>query len=158
MKKESFCETVVAVLTALLIYLFVLLFFSSCKLFREVKKDSSDSTHVLKQIDRVSNTDTSKIKTETTYTRETFFYPRDTTVNNFITNPVAYIRETGSQKTEELTARFENMQRTLLDSLNSIRNSKQAITKVSVFDFWQILAVGLVALIILYFLVTKIKL
>jgi hypothetical protein len=64
---------------------------SSCKLTRDVSKNSSDSTAVKTDETKYSKTDSSKSTKEAD--RITFVYPVDTTVNNYYTYPSTVIYE-----------------------------------------------------------------
>jgi hypothetical protein len=64
---------------------------SSCKLTRDVSKNSSDSTAVKTDETKYSKTDSSKSTKEAD--RVTFVYPVDTTVNNYYTYPSTVIYE-----------------------------------------------------------------
>lgn len=152
------------VMACLIVLLFTLL--TGCKLLhsRELQKSEvkTDSSSVKKETETLTKVDTSKSKSESTYTKETFYYGRDTTINNFIiqpNQPAVYIRESGTKKEETQNYNFEDWQRRFTDSM-TIANMKTELekkseTKVKVLDFWQILALGMLGLIVLYMVANK---
>lgn len=146
-----------ALVTAgLIVFLFVTL--SGCKLLhsKDVQRteSKSDSSGVKKETETSSKVDTSKSKSESAYTRETFYYGRDTTINNFISQPAVYIRESGTKKEETQNYNYEQRLKEFTDSFTiaNLKNelAKKSETKVKVLDFWQILALGMLGLVVLY--------
>jgi hypothetical protein len=141
------------------------LLLSSCSFFRKVAmtKDEvkSDSSSVKKETEKLNKVDTSKSKSESTYTKETIYFGRDTTINNFYTtpSPAVIIRESGTKKEETNNYNYETRERQLIDSMRianlELQLSKKTETKVKVLDFWQILALGILGLIVLYFVANK---
>jgi len=152
-KNESFWETVVAVAAVALIFVFMLVFLSSCKLFREVDKAKSDSASVVKQSEVNTKVDTSKSKTETIHTKETIYQPQPIYIQGkdgetkviFVPQTT---RETGSQTQENTNYKFDGLRKEFLDSLNVAKASKQSETKAGT-DWFQIAM--LAALVLLVF-------
>jgi len=152
--KSFFKNLLLAVLMAIAIVL-MLIGMSSCKLFKEVKKDSSDSARVVKQTETAIKVDTSKSKTETASTKETIYYPQPIYVQGkdgetkviFVPQST---KETGSKTEENTNAIFEQFKKDFSDSLNSIKNSKQTDTKIKVglstFEIIILCAFGLILL------------
>jgi hypothetical protein len=138
---------------------------SSCSFFNKSqssrKQTGSDSSNVKKVTETLTKVDTSKTKSESTYTKETIYFGRDTTINNYFTTPAptVIVRETGTKKEETQNFNFENYRKDLIDSIRiahlELELSKKSETKVKVLDFWQILALGMVGLIVLYFVANK---
>ena len=143
------------------ITLAILFLSAGCKILQTKQSSSSDTSSVKKELQVNSKVDTSKTKSESQYTRETFIVPgRDTTINNFIfqpgnQQPTVYIRETGSKKEETNTFQFADFRKEILDSLSASKQESKVETKVKVLDFWQILALGLIGLIIVFFIGSK---
>src|SRR5689334_14701444 len=108
-----------------LIVVIYLLSLTSCSVFKSLKKDqkvvSTDSTNLHKIKEVESTIDTSKTKTESKYTKETFIFPpyqRDTTINKFYNSyPVQYIKETGSSATETNNYNYQTREKQLIDSM-----------------------------------------
>lgn len=165
---EDYIEIVKGVAGGLIILVLIVWFFlaSGCKLLSEVKKDrtetKTDSSGVKKETEMLSKVDTSKSKSESAYTKEIFYYGRDTTINNFIfqpNQPSVYIKESGTRKDETQNYNYEQRLRQSLDSMRISELEKQlnkeTKTEVKIFDFWQILALGIIGVIVLYLIANK---
>jgi hypothetical protein len=133
---------------ALLILLAML--FSSCKLTRDVSKNSTDSSSVKTDRTEYSRTDSSRNTKEKDSDRITFVYPVDTTVNNYYTYPSTVIYEKIKEKQEDKSFDYESFRRELLDSVNKKEEVKQVAseTKIGPSTFeWVLIALG--ALVVL---------
>jgi hypothetical protein len=143
------------------------LLLTSCKLFSEVEKSrttaATDSAAVKKETETVSKVDTSKSKSESTYTKETIYFGRDTTINNYITTPgpTVIVRESGTKKEESQNYNFENRERIIVDSMRlahlESQLTKQSETKVDVLGigFW--IGVALAGLVLIGLLIMAMK-
>jgi len=142
------------------IFLFSL---ASCKLFREIQTEKSDSTSVNKSSEGLQKVDTSKIKSESASTKETVYYPQPIYIQGKDgETKVVFVpqstKETEARKEETDLALFENFRKEFLDSLSSKTSKKDAETKVKVLDFWQILALGLLFVVLIFIIRKNIKL
>jgi beta-lactamase regulating signal transducer with metallopeptidase domain len=134
---------------ALLILLAML--FSSCKLTRDVSKNSTDSSSVKTDRTEYSRTDSSRNTKEKDSDRITFVYPVDTTVNNYYTYPSTVIYEKIKEKQEDKSFDYESFRRELLDSVNKKEEVKQVASKagtdpltIGLIVFAGILALGII--------------
>lgn len=126
---------------------------SSCKLLSKVGKAKSDSTTVIKQSETIAKVDTSKSKTETIHTKETVYQPQPIYIQGkdgetkviFVPQST---REVGSVKTEDNTAKFEQMKKDFSDSLAVIKSAKQSETKAGT-DWLQIAILGALGLVLI---------
>jgi hypothetical protein len=149
---ESFWETVIAVLAVILIFLYAMLVFPSCKLLSKVNKASTDSVQVVKGSEVLSKVDTSKNKTETASTKETIYYPQPIYIQGkdgetkVIFAPQS-TKESGTTKTEDNTAKFEQMKKDFSDSLSVLKNSKKSETKAGT-DWLQIAILSALGLLV----------
>lgn len=108
----------------------ILITHSGCKFFQLKKSNSSDTTSVKKDVTEQAKVDTSKSKSESEYKKETFYFGRDTTINNFYpASPTVYIKESGSKKDETNNYQFENFRKELLDSINANKKVVSVETK-----------------------------
>jgi hypothetical protein len=122
----------------------------SCKLTRDVSKNSSDSSSVKTDRTEYSRTDSSRNTKEKDSDRITFVYPVDTTVNNYYTYPSTVIYEKIKEKQEDKSFDYESFRRELLDSVNKKEEVKQVAseTKIGPSTFeWVLIALG--ALVVL---------
>jgi hypothetical protein len=122
----------------------------SCKLTRDVSKNSSDSSSVKTDRTEYSRTDSSRNTKEKDSDRITFVYPVDTTVNNYYTYPSTVIYEKIKEKQEDKSFDYESFRRELLDSVNKKEEVKQVASesKLGPSTFEWVL-IGLGALIVL---------
>src|SRR5688572_5610410 len=104
----------------------------SCKLIREVKKSSSDSTSVKKDETEYTKVDTSKSTKEKDSDRITFVYPIDTTVNNYYTYPSTVIYEKIKEKEESKNFDHESFKREILDSVGKRSEVKEVESKTKI--------------------------
>ncbi len=161
-EQRFFRDVRICLLLAILIVI-VAAMCSSCSFFNKSQKQSSeiktDSTKVKRETEKVSNVDTSKTKAESTYQKETIYFGRDTTINNYYPAPAVIIRESGTKKEETNNYNYETRERQIVDSMRianlELQLSKKTETKVKVLDFWQILALGLIGIVILYLVGNK---
>jgi hypothetical protein len=163
MNDEQKFETIKGVIGGLIILtlFFWLLLFSGCKVSKNQKINTKDSTSVTTSKEGSVRVDSSGSKSDKTYTNETFFFPgRDTTINNYIFQPAnipaptVYIRETGTEKTEQAQIITDTSWREAFNSLAVLIASKETQTKKKVgpsFIEW-ILIAGLGLLLIKNFL------
>jgi hypothetical protein len=122
----------------------------SCKLTRDVSKNSSDSSSVKTDRTEYSRTDSSRNTKEKDSDRITFVYPVDTTVNNYYTYPSTVIYEKIKEKQEDKSFDYESFRRELLDSVSKKEEVKQVAseTKIGPSTFeWVLIALG--ALVVL---------
>jgi hypothetical protein len=98
---------------------------SSCKLTRDVSKNSSDSTAVKTDETKYSKTDSSKSTKEAD--RITFVYPVDTTVNNYYTYPSTVIYE--KIKEDNTSSQNENYQNKKTDTVYVSTDNKQVASE-----------------------------
>jgi len=133
-QNKPYWEIFIAALAAALLILFFMLFITSCKILHKKDVQKSDTADVKKETQTSVKVDTSKSKSESAYTRETFIYPgRDTNVfitNNYPASPAVYIRESGTKKTEDDNFKFEDLRKEILDSLKIVNSAKQTETKI----------------------------
>jgi hypothetical protein len=101
----------------------------SCKLTRDVSKNSSDSSSVKTDRTEYSRTDSSRNTKEKDSDRITFVYPVDTTVNNYYTYPSTVIYEKIKEKQEDKSFDYESFRRELLDSVSKKEEVKQVEVK-----------------------------
>jgi hypothetical protein len=157
---KNFLKILMAAIAGVLIWFLFILLMTSCKFFQKLEKTKSDTVAVKKVTDTSVKVDTSKTKSESSYLRETFIFPpKDTVINNYYntTTPAVYIRESGSKTDQTDNFKFEDLRKEVLDSIAASRKNVSSDTKIKVFDFWQILALGLVGLIVIYFITNKIS-
>jgi hypothetical protein len=98
---------------------------SSCKLTRDVSKNSSDSTAVKTDETKYSKTDSSKSTKEAD--RITFVYPVDTTVNNYYTYPSTVIYE--KIKEDNTSSQNENFSNKKTDTVYVSTDNKQVASE-----------------------------
>jgi hypothetical protein len=98
---------------------------SSCKLTRDLSKNSSDSTAVKTDETKYSKTDSSKSTKEAD--RITFVYPVDTTVNNYYTYPSTVIYE--KIKEDNTSSQNENYQNKKTDTVYVSTDNKQVASE-----------------------------
>jgi hypothetical protein len=132
---------------------------SSCKLFYNLGKGKeqsrSDSVGVKKQTEQTSKVDTSKSKTESTYSKETTYYPQPIYVNGpepkivFVPQTVT---ESGTSKQESFNAVFENWKKNYEDSVAKAEAMKTKNKEVEVTAKTDWLTIGMLAAIALLFL------
>lgn len=144
-----------------MLLLFLLPFIcSSCKLSREVSKSGKDSIVVSKTNEGNSRIDSSGTKSDKTNTKETVYYPQPIYIQGkdgetktvFVPQ---YIREIGTEKTEQSQIIKDTSWKDAFNSLAVLISSKESQTTAKAFDFWQILALGILGLIVLYFIGNK---
>jgi len=142
----------IAALAAALLILFFMLFVTSCKILHKKDVQKSDTADVKKETQSSVKVDTSKSKSESAYTRETFIYPGgDTNVfvtNNYPASPAVYIRESGTKKTEDDNFKFEDFKRDFLDSMKTVTTAKQTETKIKT-DWMTIAILAALGLLVL---------
>jgi hypothetical protein len=98
---------------------------SSCKLTRDLSKNSSDSTAVKTDETKYSKTDSSKSTKEAD--RITFVYPVDTTVNNYYTYPSTVIYE--KIKEDNTSSQNENFSNKKTDTVYVSTDNKQVASE-----------------------------
>jgi hypothetical protein len=134
---------------------------SSCSFMSKSDKhqtaNKSDSVAVTKEKEALNKVDTSKSKSESAYTKETFFFPgRDTTINNYIfqpSQPAVYIRESGTQKEEKQNFNFESWLKEKEDSIRiaqlQTELNKKKESEGSVLSVGQLIGIALIGLVLI---------
>jgi hypothetical protein len=119
----------------------------SCKLTRDVSKNSTDSSSVKTDETKYSKSDSSKSTKEAD--RITFVYPVDTTVNNYYTYPSTVIYE--KIKEDNTSSGSENYQNKKTDTVYVSTDNKQVESKagtdpltIGLIVFGGILALGII--------------
>lgn len=138
---------------------FLMLYLTGCEVFRKAEKNSSSNTSVKKENTGQQSGDTSKSKSNSTYTKETWgFAPRDTIAPVFNINvpepkvtsyPVYYQKETGSKQEEITLGMFYNMQKALLDTIAARSSNKKVDEGGSVLSVGQLLMIGVIIFLVL---------
>lgn len=160
--KEFWLDFGVALLFVIALFA-VVFFFSGCKVLKEVKSSSKDSTSVSKINEGSARVDSSGSKTDKVYNKETIYYPQPIYVQGkdgetkVVVVPQS-VRESGQDKTETAHIITDTSWKDAFNSLTVLIANKEVDKKVKVgpsFLEW-ILIAGIGLLLIKNFLPFKI--
>lgn len=153
---EEYWEIFKGVVGGLIILaIFIIFFLTGCKTSSQLKKATNDSTSVKKETNSQVKLDSSGSKSDKTSTKETVYYPQPIYIEgkNGETKVVfvpQVVKETGTEKTEEVQVSKDESWREAFDSLSSkiLNLSQDKKTKVgpSFIEWILIIAVGLIFL------------
>lgn len=156
-QNRDFLEIFKGALAAVALLFLLVAFFTCCTVIRGKKSSSSDSTSVVKKDSgSLIKSDIAESKMKD-YERVTYIFPKDTNVINYHTYPKTIIYEKGKQQESKTQTIYDSSWKKEIDSLKVRLANSQLNTKTKVFDFWQILAIGLLGIIVLYFISTKLS-
>lgn len=132
---------------------------SSCKLMYDIGKgkeqSKTDSVGVKKETEEKAKVDTSRSKSESTYSKETTYYPQPIYVNGpepkivFVPQKVT---ESGTSKQESFNAIFESWKKNYEDSVAKAEQMKSKTKDVEVTAKTDWLTIGMIVAIALLFL------
>lgn len=130
-----------------------------CKLTRKAQRSSLNTTEVKKQIDTASKVDSAITKKQSEYEKITYVFspnPKDTNViNNYFPDfpamprPTVIIQEKGKEQEQTNTFNYELYYKWKSDSLAATQKQSGTTTKASVLGFWEMFAIGSVAIVAL---------
>ena len=135
----------------LLIYLgilFCIISLASCSILKSKKVTTTESGQVVKRDSGSVRKDSGSVKKESGFTREIYYYGKDTTINNYYSRPAIVIKETGTSKSEETkqttSANWDKGQDSTIIKHSETTKEKEE----KAFSFWQIaaLAIGVIVL------------
>ena len=143
---------------------FLLLMCSGCKVLKSTKSNVKDSLSVQKVNEGSVRVDSSGSKSDKTNTKETVYYPQPIYIQGKdgeikIVSVPQYIKETGTEKTEDAKIVKDDSWRQALDSLSWQITNREMDKKVKVgpsFIEWCLIA-GLALLLLKNFLPFKIS-
>jgi hypothetical protein len=123
----------------LCIFIILIGLFSSCKLFREVKKSETSNTTTTKTDEGNTKVDTSKTSKEKEYERITYVYPpSDTTIiNNYYKSgnmppPQVIIQERGQEKEQTQNFDYEAWYKHKADSAAALSITKDVKSETKI--------------------------
>jgi hypothetical protein len=150
MKKDPVLKLIIIYILSVLGVLAAGLLFSSCTATKLKSNTKTDSTALQKLDSGAVKKATSE--TNSQWQREVFLYDTGKQVNNnYITQPIMYIRESGQQQQKS-----NNSDSTWKNKYDSLALTKQETTvekKTTVLNPWQIIAISIGACLILILLI-----
>ena len=144
-----------------LVILLIIILCASCSVFKSGKSSTVD-TSTVKRTDSVSvsKNETTTNKDEQWWREILNFRPHDSTYierTNTVQPVYQIIREGGTVQTQTHQLNYDSIRINRLDSAMALFLQSQSTSKVKAFDFWQILALGIIGIIILYFVLSKVN-
>lgn len=132
---------------------------SGCEFFRKAQKQEYSAADLKKEIDSLKKVDSTVIKKNSEYEKTTFVFPvnpKDTNViNNYFPDypamprPTVIIQEKGKEQEQTNTFNYEAWFKWKIDSLGASQKKTETTTKASLLGFWEIFAIGSVAIMAL---------
>ncbi|MDX1936365.1 MAG: hypothetical protein SFU21_04590 [Flavihumibacter sp.] len=146
MKKDPVWSLVLYYVLAVLFILALAIVFSSCTATKSKALRKTDST-------AVSKLDSGAVKKATTesnsqWQREVFLYDTGKEVNNYITQPIMYIRESGQQ--QQKTNNIDSGWKKAIDSVAAKIEQSNKSKETTVLNPWQIIAICIGGSLLLY--------
>jgi len=135
--------------------------FASCEVLKTKRRVATDSVSISKLDSTLLKKLEALNKRDCTYLKETIYFGRDTTINNFsnptnVYYPTQVIRESGTFSREDYLRITDSMNKMKSDTtaVNKVEESKSKETKV--LGFWQIVAIA-AGVGLVFFVIGKVK-
>lgn len=146
------------------ILVFICFICSSCEVFKKSQRVTTDTTQVRKIDSGAIHKNELTTKTDTEWWREVLnFIPRDSTYIEktnqpiYYTQPVQIIREGGSIQYVQQQVDYDSIWNNKMDSLLAKFQTTKTESKAQAFNFWQIIALAALGLIILNIIGSKLR-